>query len=534
MSTLWVIVGGVGLFLIGMSLMTDGLKNFAGDSLREALLRFTGTPFKACVSGTLATLLIQSSSATTVAVIGFVSAGLLSFPQALGVVFGASLGTTGTSWIVAWIGLRIKVGLYALPLLGIGALMRLLRPGRWNALGTSLAGFAMIFVGIDTLQSGMQGLAEQFDLASLPSHGSLGVAVALLIGIAMTVVMQSSSAAIATTLTALDAQAMNLSQAAAITIGAAIGTTVTGALAAIGASGPAKRTALAHVVFNLVTGLIALAILPLVMIAMQAFLARYPDTQAVTLLAAFHTFFIALGVVLFLPLVGRFSGWLERSVPDVGPRLTRHLDRSLKAAPAVAIGATRRALVDTALELFELLHRGLVNQRWDVPPNDIREALEEIQRYLADLPIDASHPSTTQSRLDQLHTIDHLLRLSTRVQPTYAVRRLLGDVQLREPVEQCRDQLAIALGILIDADGSDQLPLLESIAQNLAVHRHDRRPQVIRETAIGERPPTEALQLLDAYRWLDRVAHHTWRTCSYLRPPPSPELSEDETSGAAK
>jgi phosphate:Na+ symporter len=534
MSTFLVISGGIGLFLIGMSLITDGLKNFAGDSLRDALMRFTGTPLKACASGTLATLLIQSSSATTVAVIGFVSAGLLSFPQALGVVFGASLGTTGTSWIVAWIGLRIKVGLYALPLLGLGALMRLLRPGRMSALGTSLSGFALIFVGIDTLQRGMQGLAEQLQLASLPSHGWLGVSIALVVGIAMTVVMQSSSAAIATTLTALDAQAMNLSQAAAITIGAAIGTTVTGAIAAIGASSPAKRTALAHIVFNLVTGLIALAILPLVMLVMEAILVRHPDTQAATLLAAFHTLFIGLGVLLFLPMVGRFSTWIEARVPDSGPRLTRHLDRSLKATPAVAVGATGRALDDTALDLFELLHRGLVSQRWDVPPTDIREALEEIQRYLADLPIDPSHPSTTQARLDQLHTIDHLLRLSGRVQPTYAVRRLLGGEQLREPVEQCRDQLAIALGVLIDAEGSEQLPLLESIAQSLAVHRHDRRPEVIRETAIGKRPPAEALQLLDAYRWLDRVAHHTWRACSYLRPATAPESSEAETSGLAK
>jgi phosphate:Na+ symporter len=120
------LLGGIGLFLLGMVLLTDGLKAFAGDALRRALVRFTGTPFKAFGSGALVTLMVQSSSATTVTVIGFVSAGLLTFPQAVGVVFGASLGTTGTGWIVSVLGLKVILGFYALPLVGIGAFMKLL------------------------------------------------------------------------------------------------------------------------------------------------------------------------------------------------------------------------------------------------------------------------------------------------------------------------------------------------------------------------------------------------------------------------
>ena len=120
------LVGGIGLFLMGMVLLTDGLKAFAGDALRRWLIRFTGTPAKAFVSGALVTAMVQSSSVTTVTVIGFVSAGLLSFPQAVGVVFGASLGTTGTGWIVSVLGLKISVGFYALPLVGLGAFLKLL------------------------------------------------------------------------------------------------------------------------------------------------------------------------------------------------------------------------------------------------------------------------------------------------------------------------------------------------------------------------------------------------------------------------
>jgi uncharacterized membrane protein YhiD involved in acid resistance len=136
-STLFQLVGGIGLFLMGMALLTDGLKSFAGDALRRALLQFTGRPVNAFASGVLVTAVVQSSSATTVAVIGFVSAGLLAFPQAVGVVIGASLGTTATSWIVSVIGLKVSVGYYAPPLIGAGAFMKLLASRR-ALLGASL------------------------------------------------------------------------------------------------------------------------------------------------------------------------------------------------------------------------------------------------------------------------------------------------------------------------------------------------------------------------------------------------------------
>jgi phosphate:Na+ symporter len=184
------------------------------------------------------------------------------FPQAIGVVFGASLGTTGTGWIIAVLGLKISVGFYALPLVGLGAFLKLLARGRWRSLGLALAGFGLIFIGIETLQDAMRGLSGVFNLARLPAGGLWGHLLAMIIGIAMTVIMQSSSAAVATTLTALHTGAINFDQAASLVIGAAVGTTVTGALAAIGGSVPAKRTALAHVLFNLATGLIAVVLLP--------------------------------------------------------------------------------------------------------------------------------------------------------------------------------------------------------------------------------------------------------------------------------
>lgn len=257
------LVGGIGLFIMGMVLLADGIKSFAGDALRNALVRFTGRPVKAFASGALITSIVQSSSATTVAVIGFVSAGLLTFPQAVGVVLGASLGTTSTGWIVSIFGLKVSISFYALPLVSIGAFMKLLAHGRWKSFGFALAGFGLIFIGIETLQDGMRGLSGVFNLAELPSTGVYRHLLTILIGLAMTAIMQSSSAAMATTLTALHTNAINFEQAAYLVIGSSIGTTSTGVMATIGASVSTKRTALAHILFNISTGIIAVILLPI-------------------------------------------------------------------------------------------------------------------------------------------------------------------------------------------------------------------------------------------------------------------------------
>ena len=162
------------MFLLGMLLLTDGLKAAAGEALKGLLVRFTGRPASAFVSGMLVTALIQSSSATTLATIGFVSAGLLTFAQAVGVVIGGSVGTTMTGWLVSLLGLKLSVGKLALPLIGAGALMRLILKGRASATGLAIAGFGLIFVGTDTLQGGMAALSERVSPGGLPTASLMG------------------------------------------------------------------------------------------------------------------------------------------------------------------------------------------------------------------------------------------------------------------------------------------------------------------------------------------------------------------------
>ncbi len=514
------LLGGIGLFLLGMVLLTDGLKSFAGNALRAAMVRFTGTPTKAFASGALATLMVQSSSATTVTLIGFVSAGLLTFPQAIGVVMGASLGTTGTGWVISVLGLKVSLGYYALPLVGIGALMRLLAGGRWRAMGLALAGFSLIFVGIETLQTGMQGLATVFDLAKLPATGLGAHLVAMLIGILMTVIMQSSSAAVATTLTALHAQAINFDQAAALVIGAAIGTTITGALAAIGGSVSARRTAVTHVLFNLVTGVIALILLPLFLWGLSLAQRHAVIEPGAVSLAAFHTAFIALGVALFLPFTDRFARWVERLLPERGPRLARHLDNSLLAAPAVALEATRRTLQEITLELIALLDPLLESGVAGVEEArryEIQIALERTQDFFSRIPPVTEDEPLSRLRVAQLHALDHLARLHARLSLPADKQRAMIHASLQPAVNQCRKLMSLARRGLIDRAPHDWLATEERYALRMADMRKNERLNILSDTAAGLHGPAESMAALDALRWLERVAYHVWRVCNYLK-----------------
>ncbi len=516
---LFTLLGGIGLFLVGMVLLSDGLKSFAGDRLRTALVRFTGRPSAALASGTLVTALVQSSSATTVTMIGFVSAGLLTFPQAVGVVLGASLGTTSTGWIVSVLGLKVSIGQYALPLVGIGAFIRLLGRRKLRPLGFAIAGFGLIFVGIETLQTAMAGLSEDFSLSGLAAGGFFGRVLTVAIGVALTVILQSSSAAVATTLTALHTGSINFEQAALLVIGASIGTTVTGALAAIGAGVPAKRTALALVLFNSATGVIAVLLMPL-LLWLIAWGQRTVglDAGAVSL-AAFHTTFVALGVIVFLPIIERFSRWVERLLPDRDPALTAHLDRLVLDVPEVAVEAAFRALRDISIETFDVIHESLRDPPGRAPEKirrlRIREAIQQTQDFLAAIPA-TGETGSAALRVAVLHGLDHLVRLQGYVKLPERVFRCLNQETVRPAAARCRDILErTASGLR----GFDTGPWLEAVAQKshyLGEANRRERPRLLQKSASGIMAEMEVLDVLDSLRWLNTVGYHAWRISHYL------------------
>ena len=258
------LLGGVGLFLFGMQSMTGALREIASRQMRAILARFTTSPLTGALSGAATTAVIQSSSATMVTVIGFVGAGLLSFPQAIGVIYGANIGTTITGWIVALLGLKLSLGTIALPGLLVGALTATMARGRLARLGALLAGFSLIFIGLDMMKDATAGFESWLSPEILPPDSWAGRALLLLIGAGVTVVIQSSSAGVATTLVLLSSGAITLGQGAALVIGMDVGTTFTAILATVGGSRDMRRTAIAHTAYNIVTGAVAFAMLGLV------------------------------------------------------------------------------------------------------------------------------------------------------------------------------------------------------------------------------------------------------------------------------
>lgn len=353
------VLGGLGLFLLGMWLMTEGLKLAAGNALRTILQRWTGTPSRGLAAGILITAVVQSSSAVTVATVGFVNAGLLGLSQAVWVVIGTNVGTTGTGWLVALVGVKLNIGLLALPLLGLGMLLRLAagpHPQR-AGIGQALAGFGAFFLGVDILQGGFQDLAPGIAGLELAEAGWLAVAGFLAIGIAITVLTQSSSASIAIILTASATGGVPLELTAAAIIGTSIGTTSTALFAAIGATSPAKRVASAHILFNLMTGAVALAVSSLLLPA-SIFLAGQIGlgTDQPTVLAVFHTLYKCLGVALVWPLVPWLVRFLSRLFASREEQLGRaqYLDATVMTVPALAVQSLIREIARMQAIAFDL------------------------------------------------------------------------------------------------------------------------------------------------------------------------------------
>lgn len=417
MEILAPLLGGLGLFLLGMALMTDGLKIAAGDALKSILGAWTRTRARGLVAGAFITAAVQSSSAVTVATIGFVNAGLLTLGQAIWVVFGANVGTTMTGWLVSQVGLKLDWGALALPLIGLGMIAGLAlksRP-RLGGAAQAVAGFGLFFLGVGLLQQAFSGLTPQIAALALDDAGLVGIAAFLILGIILTTLTQSSSAAMAIVLTASAGGALPLQLAAAAVIGANIGTTSTALLATIGATPAAHRVAMAHVAFNAVTAVAALALLPVMLWASEGVLdgAHLVDNTPGRL-AAFHTIFNLLGIILIWPLAPRLTAWLSTLWRSEEEEIARpdYLDATLASTPALAL----RALV---LECWRLHTLGLdlARARLDAKAADkakldarqgaLIELAAAIRGFLSQLSTQPMAPGTARALPDLVRAIQH-------------------------------------------------------------------------------------------------------------------------------
>ncbi len=510
-------VGGIGLFLLGMVILTDGLKDMAGNRMRRFLIRFTSTPTRGAITGAAATAVIQSSSATTVMAVGFVSAGLLTFPQSIGIIFGANIGTTITGWMVAVIGFKLELGLLAMGLLPVSVMLHFFGTRRLKQIGWVLAGFSLLFMGIGIMQESMTSFQGVLTPQSFPDDTLFGRLQLVLIGIAITLVTQSSSAGVATALVALNADAITLPQGAAMVIGMDIGTTFKTALATLGGAAATRRTGYAHVVYNLMTGLFAFLLLTPYAVLVNTWAANGNSTNSELLLVAFHTSFNVIGVLAALPFAGPFARLMVRLVPESGPQLQRRLDEKLLHDPHAAVDAAAATANDIAMRLFAIL-AGQINpayarrvSAYELPI--LIETVDATRRYLERIRSTHDLGATFERHLATLHALDHLHRLAHRCTQTDRIEELSQERHL----QRLTRMLFTACAALIEnpgaAYGERRLDRLRKVLRH---QREEYRYVTLHAAAHRDIDADTTISRLDGIRWLHRVTYHLWRITHHL------------------
>ncbi|MFN3347490.1 Na/Pi cotransporter family protein [Pseudorhodoplanes sp.] len=428
------LAGGVGLFLLGMRLMTDGLKTAAGERLKTILGSWTSNRGRGFITGAVITALVQSSSAVVVAIVGFVNAGLLTLSQAVWLVFGANVGTTMTGWLVALIGVKIKMEALALPLIGIGMALRLLSAsrGRAAAFGLAIAGLGLFFLGIDILQKSFSSIGDDIGLAGLTAHPVTTTLLFLGLGTFLTVLVQSSSAAMAIVLTAAAGDAVPLSYAAAAVIGTNIGTTSTAVFASIGATPNARRVAAAHIVFNLIAAVAAIALLPLILPGIEALrdligLGAAPATT----LALFHTTFNLLGVVLMWPFSAMLVRVLQRMFRSPVEDLAspRYLDANLLAVPELSLAGLVLETNRLGALARSAVHKALNGQPFETEREAARQLAGRIEDHVAAMSATPSPEPIGAALASVLRAVQHFEEVAERAERPSALSGPLGGAE---------------------------------------------------------------------------------------------------------
>jgi phosphate:Na+ symporter len=432
------VIGGLGIFMLGMRYMSEGMQAVAGNSLRKMISLVTNNPVMATATGTGVTVLVQSSTITTVIVVGLVNAGLMQLHQAVGVILGANIGTTITGWILV-----LKIGKYGLPILGAAALVYLFtRRDRPRFIAMAIMGMGMVFFGLELMKDGFAPMKDMpffiNAFAWFDASTYAGVYKAVLVGCILTLIVQSSSATLAITIGLAATGVIPFTTAAALVLGENIGTTITVVLASVGANTSAKRAAAAHVMFN-VLGVAWITLLfpwysRLIASAIQMMhggdpmtmtLATTADPQeyATTITAGIaltHSVFNIVNVLLFLPFTRPYTRLIERLIPD--PRVKevarlRRLDAPGVSAPVLGLEQSRGEVVqmgDSVLRMIEWIRQLGFHGPWDerliqktFHREEILDSMQgEIVSYLTDI-LDSTVPHAAAEEGRQQLRIAH-------------------------------------------------------------------------------------------------------------------------------
>ena len=361
------ISAGVAIFLFGMISLEEGFKAFSGGKLEKVLQNSTDKLYKSIGFGIITTTLMQSSSLVSVLTISFLSAGLIGLAQGIGIIFGANLGTTTGAWLIAGFGLKVKISAYAMPMLVFGVIFIFQKSKSLKGIGYILAGLGFLFLGIHYMKDGFEAFKSTIDLASFAVSGVKGLFIFTGIGIFATVVMQSSHATLVLIITALSAGHITYENALALAIGANVGTTITAIIGSMSANIEGKRLAGAHLIFNLVTGLIAIIFIHQIIASVDYIskaVAIAEDDYALKL-AVFHTIFNLIGILVMVAFIPKLVAFLEKILKaEPGKRgksieHVKYLNDSVLSMPETALAAIIKESIHLYKNAFTIISRGL-------------------------------------------------------------------------------------------------------------------------------------------------------------------------------
>ncbi len=544
------VVGGLGIFLLGMKNMSEGMQAVAGKRLRKLIDAVTNNRFLACGVGTIMTCLIQSSSVTTVMVVGMVNAGLMTLVQAIGVILGANIGTTITGWILV-----LKVGKYGLPLLGVSALFYLFsKRDKIRYTATLFLGLGMVFFGLELMKGGFAPLKEMPEFiawfSQLSPVGYFGVLRCCLIGAALTAIVQSSSATIGITMGLAFNGIIDFPTAAALVLGENIGTTITAYLASLGASSNAKRASYAHMLVNVIGVLWITALFSFYIKAVMWFVGTDPGTAIVVDgkttypfilrgIAATHTGFNVVNVIVFLPFISVLSKLLYRLVPEKKYEEKSHLtylDVRMLDTPAISIEQSQKEILlmsKATAQMLGLLRTVLAEQKPDEErerqifdhENNLDLIQKEVVEFLSNIMAGNIAHSVADAGRRQLRMADEYESISDYITAVLKLNLKMRDAnqhmseQGHREILDLHDKVAVYINFINDAvrqENKEALSKARARGNNITRVMKECRASHLARVGTGPTTPLKSLIYTDMLNSYRRIKDHALNIAEVL------------------
>lgn len=417
------------------------------------------------------------------------------------------------------LGFKLKLGTVILPVVLLGAIMRLFTSGRLANTGYALAGFGLIFIGISTMQQGMFGLQDIITPQQFPADTITGRLQLVAIGIGITVITQSSGAGVAASLTALFAGAINFEQAVALVIGMDVGTTATALLATIGGSSASRRTGFSHLIYNLFTAIGALILITPYTVLWEYITPGALINNAEIALVVFHSGFNIVGVSIAVPFTSRFARMMEKMIPEKTLAYTRNLDRALLVEPGIAITAVQGSVYEQLRSLLGHVNARLGNTRTGRHANlsELQIALDQTHAYTDRIHARAEQQKEWIRLVALIHVLDHMQRLHERCdEEDYRAQAARQSVELSACVKILTDCIDNIINDISASRWHDAALRADNASTQVTEQIEPLRDKVMTRVASGELGVPAATEILEAARWLDRVSTHMARITHHL------------------